>query len=213
MADTTFDDQAQSQMAPGTFNLTEAQKEELRNAISDLLLSFESDKNLVYLFLESPYRYLQEYHPVSILADMETKMPSLVFHFDQSIKRLKLELLSLGGNCLSCILAALVVIYAALLHFGLGADLLKSVVAEVLLALADFFKLDDKVQFVLELVVQFTVSVTPLALARNFCRRMGLCKKVLTVIDVDTIHSVLEKKKSPEENWYEMNKKGSSFDL
>lgn len=213
MADLESGEGTASQASPEGFRLSDAEKEELRNRVSDLLLSFEADKNLVYLFLESPYRYLQERHPISFLAEMETKMPNLVISFDRAIKRLKLELLSLGGNCLACILSALALIYAFLLHMGLAAELLKSVIADVLLVLVDFFKVNEKAQGILEVIAGLATTITPLGLARSFCRRMGLCKKILTPIDVDTIQSVIVEEKSQEKIWREMNKKGMSFDL
>ncbi|GAB3217802.1 hypothetical protein J0A67_01330 [Algoriphagus aestuariicola] len=215
MADLETGNGATAQGSPEGFRLTEAEKEQLRQSISDLLHSFQSDSNLIYRFLDSPYRYLQEYHSVSILTDMDMKMPALVISFDRAVRRLKLELLSLGGNCLACILSALALIYAFLLHVGLGAELLKSVIADVVVVLADFFKVNERIAGILEVIGGLATTITPLGLARNFCRRMGLCKKVLTKIDVDTLQSLIREKSGSEgsPDWIEINRKGRSFDL
>lgn len=214
MADLESGGGTTGQASPAGFRLTEAEKEELRTAIAQLLLSFESDRNLVDLFLASPYRYLQQHHPISFLAEMESKMPELVFSFDRAIKRLKLELLSLGGNCLACILSALALIYAYLLHVGLAAELLKSVIADVAVVLIDFFRVNEKAQGILETLAGLLTTITPLGLARNFCRRMGLCKKVLARIDVDTLSSVFPKEQTPDSSSFvESRRKGQSFDF
>lgn len=215
MADFETGDEAQAQMEPAGFRFTETQKDELRKNIAELLLSFESDRRLIDQFLESPFDYLQQNHPISVLSEMDSKKPDLVYSFDSAIRRLRLELLGSHGNCIACILSTLALIYAFLLHFGLSVELLKSVIAEVVMALADFFGVDDKTTGILEIVVGFTTTISPLSLARRFCRRMGLCTKFSTSIDVDTITSVLPKEnvsRVPAEAAKSL-RKGGSFDL
>jgi len=214
MADIITGEEELSQMAPGGFSLTDAQKDELRKRVGDLLASFESDRNLIERFLQSPFDYLEQNHPISFLAEMNTKKPDLVFSFDRAIRRLKLELFEARGNCLACILSALALIYGYLLHYGLSVELLKSVVVEIVLGLADFFKVNDQVRGFLEVIGGLSISVAPLSLARRFCRIVGLCKKVVTSIDLDTIgSSIIEKEKSQPRKEVESGKKGQSFDL
>ncbi|OOG77666.1 hypothetical protein [Algoriphagus sp. A40] len=215
MSDIKTGDEIFDQMEFGGFRLTEAQKEELRRNITGLLLSFDADKNLIDQFLKSPFSYLQQNYPISFLEDMMSKKPDLVYSFDRAIRRLKIELMEARGNCLACILSALALIYAFLLHFGLSVELLKSVIAEVVLALADYFRVDDKARGFLELIAGLATTIAPLSLARRFCRMMGLCQKVSTSMDVDTIGSSLAEKVSSERasSGAESLKRGGNFDL
>ncbi len=215
MADYKTGDVGQYQMEPTGFYLTAAQKEELKNRIEDLLLSFESDRNLIEPFLQSPFAYVEENHPISFLVGMNSRMPDLAFSFDQAIRRLRLEFFASRGKCLHCILSILAFIYAFLLHFGLSVDLLKSVVAEVVLGLADLFNIKDKLKGALELVAGLSTIIAPVTLAKRFCRMMGLCKKVVATIDLDTIGSALaEKEKSEQARKSTDNlRKGGTFDL